>query len=129
MKVVFYVYICLLLLCVGRPLYAGTHNSGNLTPYTSGVFKKPQVKTNLTFHSDTLLDNADIDADDDSSSDLDEDGGHDNFHSLKYNLVQAGYLTCSFELLYIHYNKRFKILPPFCGNPAPIYIRQRVFRV
>lgn len=128
MKVVFYVYICLLLLCVGRPLYAGTHNTGNSGPYTSGPVRKPMVKTNLILHSDTLLDNADIDTDDDSSSDLDEDSGHDNFPSLKYNLVHAGYQICSFELLSIHYNKR-KTLPPFCGNSAPIYIRQRVLRV
>ncbi|HEY0176893.1 MAG TPA: hypothetical protein VGC08_10975 [Pedobacter sp.] len=129
MKAVFYVYLCLLLLCAGHPVYAGTHNRGNTIPSSSGPVKKVPAKLNIKVPGDPLLDNADLDTDDDYNSDLDEDGGHDKCPSLNYNLAYAGYLTCSFELLSIHYNKRFKTLPPFCGNPAPIYIRQRVLRV
>lgn len=129
MRVVFYVYLCLLLLCAGRPLYAGTHNSSNPSPVTSGPARKLPLKLNAKVPGDTLLDNADLGTEDDYNGDLDEDGGHDNLPSLKYNPAYAGYLACSPELLSIHYNKRFKILPPFCGNSAPIYIRQRVLRV
>jgi hypothetical protein len=129
MRVVFYVYLCLLLLCAGRPLYAGTHNGDNSNLSASGPVKKAPVKLNTKIPGDTLLDNADMGTDDDYISDLDEDGGHDNLPSLKYIPAYVGYLSCSVELLSIHYNKRFKILPPFCGNSAPIYIRQRVLRV
>jgi len=128
MRAVFYVYLCLLLLCAVRTFYAGTHEGRAYSSSTSGPVKRQHVKLNNRVPSDSLLDDADIDTEDDYRS-LDEDGGGHKFLSLHTDLAYSGYLTIPVELLSIQDNKRFKILPRFCGYSAPIYIRQRVLRV
>lgn len=129
MRAVFYVYVCLLLFCAGRMMYTGACNIGASSSSTHSPVKKQHVKLNNSVPADTLLDDADVDTDDDYLRDLDEDAGPHRFLSLHATMAHGGFLTLSADLLSIHYNKRFKILPHFCGNSAPIYIRQRVLRV
>jgi hypothetical protein len=129
MKAVFYSYLFLLMLCGGLALYAGTQQGHNGCSSTRGPAKKQHLKLNSTDRGDTLLDEADIDADDEYHSDHDEDEGLNKFLTAKHSLTNSWYLTFAMEPISNYYSKRLNTLPPFCGNSSPIYITQRVLRI
>jgi len=126
--VVFYVYLCLLLLCGGHAVYAGTHP--NSSPYSSnrGLAKKQQIKLSKTDQDSSVIEETDLDEESLSSHDA-EDGGTDLFFTGKYNFSDNWYLTFSSLPILNYYNKRFNIIPPFRGQSSPIYIQQRVLRI
>jgi hypothetical protein len=129
MRVVFYVYLCFLLLCGGNVLYANTHKTLSANPSAKDLAKKHRVKFTSQDQGQTLLEDADIDLSEDHLSGHDEDGGTNEFFSLKYSLPGNWYLTFSLLPALCYHNRPLNTLPPYIGYSCPLYIAQRVLRI
>lgn len=128
MRIVFYVFLSLLLFCALRPLYGRQANSYSGRT-ANGAAGKLQMKANITDPGDTFLDNADLDTEDDYSNDLDEDGGPVKFPALANLSANFSYLDFLIRRHLDLCDKPFKVLPKCSAGSSPIYIRQRVLRV
>jgi len=132
MRVVLY-YISLFLLLLlggGNDIYAGTnHNQNPHTPIRT-IQKKHHVKFTNPDQGTTIIEDADLDAEEEhvSGSDV-KDGGSNKIFTGKYSLLDGKLLKLS-GLLNLSYNsKSFKIFAPVCGHSTPIYIIQRTLRI
>lgn len=128
--VVFFVCLCLLLLCGGNTVYAGTQHSSSNSHSSHSPAKRQHAKLTNTNQDNSILDDADLDVDEDYLRGHDADDGHINtFLAERNSMPDKWYLNFSplFNLDFC--NKRFKAFPPFCGDVSPIYIKQRVLKI
>jgi hypothetical protein len=128
--VVFYVYLSLLLFCGGYALYATTHYSHTGYSAARNAVKRQHSKVTPGSQTNTSIDDADID--------LDEDylGGHDTDEGStiktvtdRYALTSRWYLSFANAVILNYTPKPDLISPPICGDPSPLYITQRVLRI
>lgn len=128
--VVFSICLCMLLLCGGNAVYAGTHDSKGSSSSTHRLPKRQHAKLTNTSQDNTILDDADLDLDEDYLRGHDTDDGNRNtFLAERCSMPEKWYLAFSPLFNLDYYNKRFKAFPAFYGDASPIYIRQRVLKI
>ncbi|MDN3673211.1 hypothetical protein QWY99_09130 [Flavobacterium branchiarum] len=125
--IVLFVYLGLLLLGGGQYLNAGTHQNSNSSSHS--LEKKHRVKFTNQDSSNSLIEDADIDIDEEHLGGDIKDGISDKLFTGNYSLLDNWYLTISCQSLLDHCQKNFKIFAPFCGQNNPIYITLRVLRI
>ena len=128
--VVFYVYLSLLLFCGGYALYASTHYSHTGYSAARNAVKSQHGKVAAGNQSNTFIDDADVDLDEDYLNGHDADEGTDTKALTgKYSLNNRWYLTFFSPLILAGQDRSYKISPSVCGESFPIYITQRVLRI
>lgn len=128
--VVFYVSLCLLLLCGSETLFAGTHHGCASGTHKSGHVKRHHAKLNPNRPDNNLLDEKDLDLDEDYLRRHEADGQDlSRFPAERYSLQNWLYFTFCPQLILAHYHTTYSTIPPFCGDPSPIYITQRVLKI
>jgi hypothetical protein len=80
-------------------------------------------------HVVTTIDDADLDLDEDVSSNNAKAESSNKLPVGKSNFTNSWYIAFSSPSILNHYSKSFKSFPPFCGYSSPVYIRQRVLRI
>lgn len=127
---VFYIYLCLLLLCGGHAVYANTHHPLNQHPAARDMAKKSHAKLSNNDQNNTFFEDTDIDVEEEYLGGHDvDDAGTNNFVPVKNSLPDWLYLTSAELVISNYYTKRFKIVPQICGDTSPLYITQRVLRI
>lgn len=127
--VVFYVYLSLLLIIGGTALYVGTHYAHNSYSTVHNPTKKAHAKLTNSNQSNSLIEDADIDLDEDYLRDHDtEDGTTKSLLVDRYALSVKWYLSFAPAVI-LSYNKNFVNYLPLSGNSSPLYITQRVLRI
>ena len=125
--VVLFVYMCLLLLGGGQYLNAGTHQTSDSSSHS--LEKKYRAKFTNQDSSNSLIEDADLDIDEEHLGGDIDDGIWNKIFTGNYNLLDNWYLTFSCQSLQNHYQRNFKLFTPFYGRSNPIYITQRVLRI
>lgn len=123
------VYLFTLLVGGSYDVHAGTPGSGGHEVQLL-LNKTPQVQATHTPVSYVAATGVDVSTEDDYliGDDIEEEDWSSSFAG-KYRLLARSYLAL-FSLFFVSsLYKRFKALPPFHGQPAPIYITQRVLRI
>jgi hypothetical protein len=132
--VVFYISLCLMLLCGSQTLMAAsvsapTHGYKPNGP-THTPAKRQHSKLSNNRQDNSILDEADIDLDEDYLGRRDiQDESNNKLATQKYSLQTWLYCSLCPELILAQYNKRFNSIPPFRVNASPIYITQRVLKI
>lgn len=128
--VLFFVFLFSQLLCKGADLRTGTHHNARNHYSPIGSCSHHRLAKSESFSFAT----ADLDMTEIEEADLDEE--HLNGDDLSNALINQAYLLC--DKWYLSFfpslvpeddHKRFKSFSPFCGDSAPIYIRQRVLKI
>lgn len=129
--IVFYIHLCLLLLCGGNSSYADTHYSFVSNSFTQKFPEKEQVKLLNPIKNSMLTESAYLDLDEEFHSDDDyNDGTGNKIAAVNHNLLLNNwYLTFSTQIITKDYTPNTEIFAPFCGYSNPIYIRQQVLRI
>ena len=98
------------------------------TPIHS-IDKNHRIKFTSQDRGNSIIENADVDAEEDFSgnNDLNQKLTNKDFTS-HYNLLNQWYLTFSRQIIVESYN-HFEIFGSSCGQSNPIYITQRVLRI
>lgn len=128
--ILFFVFLFSHLLSKGSDLRTGTHHSPVGHHHASGSCSHHRLAKNesLSFAS------ADLDLTEIEEADLDDE--HFNEGYVSNALVNQAYLLC--DKWYLCFfpslvpgddQQRFTSFSPFCGDSAPIYIRQRVLKI
>lgn len=127
---VFYIYLCLLLLCGGHAVYANSHHPLHQHSSARDLAKRPHSKLTNNDQSNTFFEDAEIDVEEEylGGHDID-DAGANKFIPGKYSLPDWLYLTSSELVASNFYTNRFKIIAQICGDQSPLYITQRVLRI
>lgn len=125
--VILFACMFLLLLGGGRYIDAGIYQISNSPSHS--LEKKHRVKFTSQDTSNTLIEDADLDNNEDHPGG-DLDGGITNKLFIKnYSFLDSWYLALSSQSFLSNSQKNFKIFTPFCGQSNPIYIVQRVLRI
>jgi hypothetical protein len=127
---VFYIFMCLLLLCGGQAVYADTHQPVHHRSSGRDLAKKQHTKLTNNDQSNTFFEDAEIDVEEEYVGDHDDlDAGANKFVPGKYSLPD--WLCITSARLYISnfYNNSFKTIPQICGESSALYITQRVLRI
>jgi len=126
----FFINLCILLLCGGNSLHATPHDSHIGYTATPTLSKNHQIKF---FHKDqesNLIEDADTDLEEDYHFGTDNKDNYAKKYIVNsYLLLKVWYQELSGLTVEKTYFKRLKLFPPFCGYSSPIYIRQRVLRI
>lgn len=128
--VVLIVYLFTLLSGGSYDAHAGIQNSE--VNYSQILLHKQQQQVRFAHAPVSYITSpdADVSAEDDYliGDDIEDDDWSSAFAG-KYRMLARSYLAL-FSLFFVSsLYKRFKALPPFHGQPAPIYITQRVLRI
>lgn len=128
--IVFYIYLCFLLLCGGNFSYADTQHGVVNHSFTQHLPEKQQLKLSNPIKNSVVTEIADIDLDEEFHIDDDHnDGTANKVLAENRSVLNNWYLTFSSQIIFKDYSKRIKIFAPFCGYSNPIYITQRVLRI
>jgi hypothetical protein len=127
---VFSVFMCLLLLCGGRAVYANTHHSLNHHSSGRDLAKKSHTKLTNNDQSNTFFEDAEIDVEEEYVGDHEDlDTGYHKFVPGKYSLPHWLCITSSRLYISNFYSNSYKTIPQICGDASALYITQRVLRI
>jgi hypothetical protein len=121
--VVFFVYLCFLLLGGSGNSHASIHQSGY--KYSQSKLKFTDINPGYTFVSDTDADEEDFFIADDDAEDEDSD----ELFIKKCRLLSQYYSALANQLLLDSNPRSFKAVPFFFGQIADIYLVQRVLKI
>lgn len=125
--IAFFVYACIHLL--GGVDHTVTDKSQMSNTLSQILAADKQEKFTSYNHVSPTIDDADLDLDEDVSSDNAKAENPNKLFVSKHNSTTNWFVTFSSPSILNHYSKSFKSFPPFCGYSSPVYIRQRVLRI
>jgi hypothetical protein len=128
--IVFYIYLCFLLLFGGNFSYADAQHGVVNHSFTQHLSEKPQVKLLNPIKNSVVTEYTDIDLEEEFHSDDDHnDGTANKVLAENRSVLNHWYLIFYHQIIFKDYSQRIKIFAPFCGYSNPIYIRQQVLRI
>jgi hypothetical protein len=132
--VVFYISLCIMLLCGSQTLMAASVSAATHGYKANGPAhtpaKRQHSKLSNNRQDNSILDEADIDLDEDYLGRRDiQDDTTNKLAVQKYSLQAWLYRSLCPQLILAQYNKRFNSIPPFRVNASPLYITQRVLKI
>lgn len=128
--IVFYIHLCLLLLCGGNVSYASMQSGTVNNSFVQNLPEKQQVKLLNPIKNSMLTESVCLDLDEEFHSDDDcNDGSANKITAVNHSLISNWYLTFSAQIIAKDYTPSTEIFAPFCAYSNPIYIRQQVLRI
>jgi len=128
MKKLVLLFACMFLLLLGGGRYANAGLYQIPNSHAHSYEGKHRVKFTSPSSDNTLIEDADLGADEDHPGDDVNNGFSDHLLIKNYSFLDSWYLALSCQSL-LSQCQNFKIFEPFTGQSNPIYITQRVLRI